>query len=121
MKQVYDANYPHRMLCYTLFPGITDLSYLPSGRNPVRPDGLENLNLRGGFQKDIMDYICKNILTWFRCTTLSTTKRDRSYFRGLEDQAERLAKRKQLSLREQRAALRPGRAWAPGHCRLLLP
>ena len=29
--------------------------------------------------------------------------------------------RKQLSLRGQRAALRPGRVWTPGHCGLLLP
>ena len=54
---------------------------------------LENLNLRGGFKKDILRlYPVKNILTWFPLYDTIYNKGDRSYFRGLEDQAERLAK-----------------------------
>ena len=53
---------------------------------------LENLNLRGGFKKDIMDYICKKYPDLVPLYDAIYNKRDRSYFRGLEDQAERLAK-----------------------------
>ena len=53
---------------------------------------LENLNLRGGFKKDILDYIRKKHPDLVPLYDAIYNKRDRSYFRGLEDQAERLAK-----------------------------
>ena len=75
MKQIYDAGI--RTVCFIapVFPGITDFEAIfHQVRNQCDLIWLENLNLRGGFKKDIMDYICKNILTWFRCTTLATTR-----------------------------------------------
>ena len=53
---------------------------------------LENLNLRGGFKKDILDYIRKKYSDLVPLYDAIYTKGDRSYFHGLEDQAERLAK-----------------------------
>ena len=53
---------------------------------------LENLNLRGGFKKDILDYIRKKHPDLVPLYDAIYNKRDRSYFRGLEEQAERLAK-----------------------------
>ena len=53
---------------------------------------LENLNLRGGFKKDIMDYIRKKYSDLVSLYDAIYNKGDRSYFRSLEDRAERLAK-----------------------------
>ena len=50
------------------------------------------LNLRGGFKKDILDYIRKKHPDLVPLYDAIYNKRDRSYFRGLEEQAERLAK-----------------------------
>ena len=120
MKQIYDAGI--RTVCFIapVFPGITDFEAIfHQVRNQCDLIWLENLNLRGGFKKDIMDYIGKKYPDLVPLYDAIYNKRDRSYFRGLEDQAETAGERKQLSLRGQRAALRTGRAWAPCHCRLL--
>ena len=53
---------------------------------------LENLNLRGGFKKDILDYIHEKYPNLFPLYNTIYNKRDRSYFRGLEEQAEHLAR-----------------------------
>ena len=53
---------------------------------------LENLNLRGGFKKDILALFRRNTLTSCRCTTPIYTRGDRGYFRELEERAERLAR-----------------------------
>ena len=53
---------------------------------------LENLNLRGGFKKDIMDYIRKKYSDLVSLYDAIYNKGDRSYFRSLKDRAERLAK-----------------------------
>ena len=62
MKQVYDAGI--RTVCFIapVFPGITDFEAIfHQVRNQCDLIWLENLNLRGGFKKDIMDYICKKL------------------------------------------------------------
>ena len=93
MKQIYDAGI--RTVCFIapVFPGITDFEAIfHRVRNQCDLIWLENLNLRGGFKKDIMDYICKKYPDLVPLYDAIYNKRDRSYFRGLEDQAERLAK-----------------------------
>ena len=58
MKKVYDAGI--RTVCFIspVFPGITDFEAIfERVRNQCDLVWLENLNLRGGFKKDIMDYI----------------------------------------------------------------
>lgn len=75
MKQVYDAGI--RTVCFIapVFPGITDFEAIfHQVRNQCDLVWLENLNLRGGFKKTSLTIYVKNILTWFRCTTLSTTR-----------------------------------------------
>ena len=93
MKQIYDAGI--RTVCFIapVFPGITDFEAIfHQVRNQCDLIWLENLNLRGGFKKDIMDYICKKYPDLVPLYDAIYNKRDRSYFRGLEDQAEWLAK-----------------------------
>lgn len=93
MKQVYDAGI--RTVCFIapVFPGITDFEAIfHQVRNQCDLVWLENLNLRGGFKKDILDYIRKKHPDLVPLYNAIYNKRDRSYFRGLEDQAERLAK-----------------------------
>ena len=75
MKQVYDAGI--RTVCFIapVFPGITDFEAIfHQVRNQCDLVWLENLNLRGGFKKTSLTIYVKNIPTWFRCTTLSTTR-----------------------------------------------
>ena len=58
MKQVYEAGI--RTVCFVspVFPGITDFEAIfERVKNQCDLFWLENLNLRGGFKKTIMDYI----------------------------------------------------------------
>ena len=58
MKQVYDAGI--RTVCFIspVFPGITDIKAIfERAKDQCDLIWLENLNLRGGFKKTIMDYI----------------------------------------------------------------
>ncbi len=94
MKQIYDAGI--RTVCFIapVFPGITDFEAIfHQVRNQCDLIWLENLNLRGGFKKDIMDYIRKKYPNLVPLYDAIYNKRDRSYFRGLEDQAERRRKK----------------------------
>lgn len=92
MKRVYDAGI--RTVCFIapVFPGITDFEAIfHRVKDQCDLVWLENLNLRGGFKQEILDYIREKHP---HLTTLYQTiyqKGDRSYFRGLEQQAEQLA------------------------------
>lgn len=93
MKRVYDAGI--RTVCFIspVFPGITDFEAI-FHRVRAQCDlvWLENLNLRGGFKKVILDYIRKKRPDLVPLYDAIYSKGDRSYFRALERQAERLAK-----------------------------
>ena len=57
MKQVYDAGI--RTVCFIspVFPGITDIeAIIERTKDQCDLVWLENLNLRGGFRKTIVDY-----------------------------------------------------------------
>ena len=92
MKQVYAAGI--RTVCFIapVFPGITDFEAIfHRVKNQCDLVWLENLNLRGGFKQEILDYIQEkhpHLTTLYQDTY---QKGDRSYFRGLEHQAEQLA------------------------------
>ena len=63
MKQVYDAGI--RTVCFVspVFPGITDFEAIfERVKDQCDLFWLENLNLRGGFKKTIMDYIAGKYL-----------------------------------------------------------
>lgn len=92
MKQVYEAGI--RTVCFIspVFPGITDFqAILERVKNQCDLVWLENLNLRGGFKKDVMDYIQSKYPHLISLYDAIYDKRDRSYFRELERQAEIMA------------------------------
>jgi len=93
MKQVYDAGI--RTVCFIapVFPGITDFEAIfHRVKDQCDLVWLENLNLRGGFKKDILDYIQEKYPHLLPLYDTIYNKGDRSYFRGLEEQAEHLAR-----------------------------
>ena len=92
MKQVYDAGI--RTVCFIapVFPGITDFKAIfHRVKNQCDLVWLENLNLRGGFKREIMDYIGRRYPHLLPLYDAIYNKGDRSYFRSLEAQAEQLA------------------------------
>ena len=93
MKQVYDAGI--RTVCFVspVFPGITDFEAIfQRVKDQCDLVWLENLNLRGGFKKDILGYIQGKYPPLYPLYDAIYNKGDKSYFRSLEQQAERLAK-----------------------------
>ena len=93
MKKVYDAGI--RTVCFIspVFPGITDFEAIfERVRNQCDLVWLENLNLRGGFKKDIMDYIQEKYPDLVPLYDAIYNKKDRSYFQMLEQKAEQLAR-----------------------------
>lgn len=92
MKQVYDAGI--RTVCFIspVFPGITDFEAIfERVKEQCDLVWLENLNLRGGFKKDIMDYIAEKYPQLVPLYDAIYNKGDRSYFKELEHRAEVLA------------------------------
>ena len=93
MKTVYDSGI--RTVCFIspVFPGITDFEAIfERVKNQCDLVWLENLNLRGGFKKDIMDYINEKYPQLFPLYDAIYNKGDRSYFKELERKAEIMAK-----------------------------
>lgn len=92
MKQVYDAGI--RTVCFIspVFPGITDFEAI-FHRVKEQCDlvWLENLNLRGAFKQEILDYIESKYPQLATLYHVIYTEGDRSYFRELEERARRLA------------------------------
>ncbi len=92
MKQVYDAGI--RTVCFIspVFPGITDFEAIfQRAKDQCDLVWLENLNLRGGFKQEILDYIGEKYPHLVPLYHAIYSKKDRSYFRALEEQAARLA------------------------------
>lgn len=92
MKQVYDAGI--RTVCFIapVFPGITDFEAIfHRVKDQCDLVWLENLNLRGGFKQDILNYIREKYPHLVPLYDAIYRKKDRSYFRSLEEQAARLA------------------------------
>ena len=92
MKQVYDAGI--RTVCFIspVFPGITDFKAI-FHRVKEQCDlvWLENLNLRGAFKQEILDYIKSKYPQLATLYHVIYIEGDRSYFRDLEERARRLA------------------------------
>lgn len=92
MKRVYDAGI--RTVCFIspVFPGITDFEAIfQRVKDQCDLVWLENLNLRGGFKKDILEYIEKKYPALSPLYDAIYNQRDRSYFKALETKAEQLA------------------------------
>ncbi len=92
MKTVYDAGI--RTVCFVspVFPGITDFEAIfERVRNQCDLFWLENLNLRGGFKRTIMDYIGEKYPALLPLYREIYDRHDRSFFEELERKAEELA------------------------------
>ena len=92
MKQVYNAGI--RTVCFIspVFPGITDFTAIfQRVKNQCDLVWLENLNLRGGFKQDILDYVEEKYPHLSSLYHDIYCKGDRSYFQSLERQAKQLA------------------------------
>ena len=90
MKQVYEAGI--RTVCFVspVFPGITDFEAIfEQVKDQCDLFWLENLNLRGGFKKTIMDYIAGKYPDLVPLYDEIYNKHNRSYFEALEVKAER--------------------------------
>lgn len=93
MKMVYDAGI--RTVCFIspVFPGITDFEKIfLKVKDQCDLVWLENLNLRGGFKKDIMDYIADKYPQLVPLYDEIYNQKNRSYFESLEAKAAELAK-----------------------------
>lgn len=93
MKQTYNTGI--RTVCFIspVFPGITDIQAIfERVKNQCDLVWLENLNLRGGFKKDIMDYIAEKHPNLVALYDAIYNKGDRNYFKTLEREAEKMAK-----------------------------
>ncbi len=94
MKTVYDAGI--RTVCFVspVFPGITDFEAIfERVREQCDLFWLENLNLRGGFKKTIMDYIAEKYPHLLPLYREIYDRHDRGFFEALEQKAEALAKK----------------------------
>ena len=94
MKQVYDAGI--RTVCFVapVFPGITNFEAIfERVKDQCDLFWLENLNLRGGFKKTIMDYIAEKHPDLVPLYNEIYNKRNRSYFKTLEAKAEEMARK----------------------------
>ena len=92
MKAVYDAGIRTVTFISPVFPGITNFEAIfHRVKNQCDLVWLENLNLRGGFKQVILDYIQEKHPALIPLYQAIYQKGDRSYFRGLEQQAARLA------------------------------
>lgn len=92
MKTVYEAGI--RTVCFIapVFPGITDfMAIFHRVKDQCDLVWLENLNLRGGFKQDILDYIQEKHPDLVPLYRSIYQKGDRSYFQQLEKQASQLA------------------------------
>lgn len=92
MKTVYEAGI--RTVCFIapVFPGITDFTAIfHRVKDQCDLVWLENLNLRGGFKQDILDYIQEKHADLVPLYRAIYQKGDRGYFKALEEQAARLA------------------------------
>ena len=94
MKQVYEAGI--RTVCFIspVFPGITDFEKIfERVKDQCDLVWLENLNLRGSFKEEILDYIQKCYPHLIPLYDEIYRKGDRSYLRSLENQAAQMAKK----------------------------
>lgn len=92
MKKVYDAGI--RTICFIspVFPGITDIEAIfERAKDKCDLIWLENLNLRGGFKADIMNYIAEKYPELVPLYDSIYNKKDRSYFEDLERKAREMA------------------------------
>lgn len=97
MKAFHDAGVRTTCFISPIFPGITDLpAIICRVKDQCNLVWLENLNLRGGYKKAILDYIAQKhpaLLTLYQAIY---QKGDRSYWAMLDAEMRRLCKKEGL-------------------------
>lgn len=94
MKTVYDAGIRTVTFISPVFPGITDIeAIIERTKDQCDLVWLENLNLRGGFKKTIIDYIAEKYPDLMPLYEEIYSKKNRSYFEALEKKAEEIAEK----------------------------
>ena len=94
MKKVYDAGI--RTVCFVapVFPEITEMEAIfERVKDQCDLFWLENLNLRGGFKKTIMDYIAEKYPQLKPLYDEIYNRHDRTYFETLEQKAKEMAQK----------------------------
>ena len=94
MKTAYDAGL--RTVCFVspVFPALTDFEAIFARvKNQCDLFWLENLNLRGGFKKTILDYIAEKHADLVPLYDEIYNNHDRRYFEGLEEKARAMAEK----------------------------
>lgn len=94
MKTVYDAGI--RTVCFVapVFPGITEIAEIfERVKEQCDLFWLENLNLRGGFKKTVMDYIAAKYPQFVPLYDEIYNRHDRTYFEALEQKAKKMAQK----------------------------
>ncbi len=87
MKAFHDAGVRTTCFISPIFPGITDLpSIIRRAKDQCNLVWLENLNLRGGYKKVILDYIGEKHPDLVPLYDAIYNKRDRSYWSMLDQQ-----------------------------------
>lgn len=87
MKAFYDAGIRTTCFISPIFPGITDLpAIIRRAKDQCNLVWLENLNLRGGYKKVILDYIAEKHPDLVPLYDAIYNKKDRGYWSMLDQQ-----------------------------------
>lgn len=97
MQAFHEAGVRTTCFISPIFPGITDLPAIIRRAKPYcNLIWLENLNLRGGYKKVILDYIAEKHPALVPLYDAIYHKRDRSYWAGLDAQMRRFCREEGL-------------------------
>lgn len=97
MKAFHDAGVRTTCFISPIFPGITDLpSIIRRAKDQCNLVWLENLNLRSGYKKVILDYIAEKHPDLVPLYDAIYNKKDRSYWSELDQQMRQLCQEEGL-------------------------
>lgn len=87
MKAFHDAGVRTTCFISLIFPGITDVpAIIRRAKEQCNLVWLENLNLRGGYKKVVLDYIAEKYPNLVPLYEMIYQKRDRSYWAMLDEE-----------------------------------
>lgn len=97
MKAFHDAGVRTTCFISPIFPGITDLpSIIRRAKDQCNLVWLENLNLRGGYKKVILDYIAEKHPDLVPLYDAIYNKKDRNYWSMLDQQMRQFCQKEGL-------------------------
>lgn len=97
MKAFHDAGVRTTCFISPIFPGITDVpAIIRQVRNQCNLIWLENLNLRGGYKRVILDYIAERYPDLVPLYDAIYLKKDRSYWAELDERMRQFCQEQEL-------------------------